>query len=68
MVRLHPSLCRDLSDDVHLRRLRQAALRLALDLDLDVIAEGIETDGQLEELRSLGCLWGQGPRFGPPML
>jgi EAL domain-containing protein (putative c-di-GMP-specific phosphodiesterase class I) len=66
MVRLHPSLCRDPGDDAPLRRLRQVALRLARDLDLDVIAEGIETDLQLEELRSLGCRWGQGPRFGPP--
>ena len=66
MVRLHPSLCRDPGDDGHLRRMRQVALRLALDLDLEVIAEGIETDGQLQELRSLGCRWGQGPRFGPP--
>ena len=67
MVRLHPSLCQDPGDDAHLRRLRQAALRLALDLDLEVIAEGIETEGQLQELRSLGCRWGQGPRFGPPL-
>lgn len=67
MVRLHPSLCRDPGGDAHLRRLRQATLRLALDLDLDVIAEGIETDAQLEELRSLGCRWGQGPHFGPPL-
>jgi len=66
MVRLHPSLCRDPGDDAPLRRLRQVALRLARDLDLEVIAEGIETDLQLEELRSLGCRWGQGPRFGPP--
>jgi len=66
MVRLHPSLCRDPGGDVRLRQLRQATLRLALDLDLDVIAEGIETDAQLEELRSLGCRWGQGPHFGPP--
>lgn len=66
MVRLHPSLCTDPGDDDHLRRQRQVALRLALDLDLDVIAEGIETEGQLQELRSLGCRWGQGPRFGPP--
>lgn len=67
MVRLHPSLCRDPGPDARLRRLRQATLRLAQDLDLEVIAEGIETDGELEELRSLGCRWGQGPRFGPPL-
>jgi diguanylate cyclase (GGDEF)-like protein len=68
MVRLHPSLCRDPGEDVALRRLRQATLRLALDFDLHVIAEGIETDLQLQELRSLGCRWGQGPHFDPPLL
>lgn len=67
MVRLHPALCRDPGDDASLRRIRQATLRLALDLGLEVIAEGIETDLELEELRSLGCRWGQGPRFGPPL-
>lgn len=67
MVRLHPSLCRPPADDPPLGRLRQAALRLARDLDLEVIAEGIETDLQLEEFRALGCRWGQGPRFGPPL-
>jgi len=67
MVRLHPSLCRDPGEDAGLRRLRQASLRLAEDLDLEVIAEGIETELQLEDLRSLGCRWGQGPRFGPPL-
>lgn len=67
MARLHPSLCRDPGDDARLRRLRQATLRLALDLDLELIAEGIETDQQLKELRALGCRMGQGPIFGAPL-
>lgn len=67
-VRLHPGLSHDPGDDPRLRRLRQASLRLVQDLDLEVIAEGIETDGQLEELRALGCRWGQGPRCGPVLV
>ena len=31
-----------------------------------VIAEGVETEGQLEELRALGCQYGQGFLFARP--
>jgi EAL domain-containing protein (putative c-di-GMP-specific phosphodiesterase class I) len=40
---------------------------LARTLDLLVIAEGVETDGQLEHLRWLGCAAAQGYRFAPPV-
>jgi diguanylate cyclase (GGDEF)-like protein len=39
---------------------------LAHNLDLAVVAEGIETDAQAELLRSLGCDIGQGYLFGHP--
>ncbi|GAB7193093.1 hypothetical protein NUM3379_38020 [Kineococcus sp. NUM-3379] len=35
-------------------------------IDVRVIAEGIETTGQLRRLRDLGCLEGQGYLLGPP--
>jgi diguanylate cyclase (GGDEF)-like protein/PAS domain S-box-containing protein len=38
---------------------------LAHVLDLDVVAEGVETDAQIEMLRSLGCERAQGFRFAP---
>jgi hypothetical protein len=44
-----------------------AMLRLARELGLDVIAEGIETDEQMERLRGLGCEYGQGYLIGPPV-
>jgi diguanylate cyclase (GGDEF)-like protein len=40
--------------------------RLAQNLGLSVIAEGIETERQLEELRKLECQYGQGFLFGRP--
>ena len=40
--------------------------RLGASLNLSVIAEGVETEGQLEELRTLGCQYGQGYLFGRP--
>jgi diguanylate cyclase (GGDEF)-like protein len=39
---------------------------LAHTLGLDVVAEGIETEGQLHAMRSLGCEMGQGYWFAPP--
>ena len=40
---------------------------LAQNMSLDVVAEGIETLGQLTELRSLGCQYGQGYLFAKPL-
>jgi len=44
-----------------------AIIRLARDIGLDVIAEGIETQQQLEQLRDLGCAIGQGYYFSPAL-
>ena len=41
-------------------------LDLAANLDLGVVAEGIESAGQLEALRELGCELGQGFHLGSP--
>jgi EAL domain-containing protein (putative c-di-GMP-specific phosphodiesterase class I) len=45
----------------------EAMLRLARDLNLDVVAEGIETDEQMEHLSRLGCDYGQGFLIGLPV-
>lgn len=42
-------------------------ITLAHSLELDVIAEGVETQEQLEILRALGCEYGQGYLFSPPL-
>ena len=41
-------------------------VRLADAMRLTVIAEGVETERQLELLRALGCTLVQGYLFGPP--
>ena len=43
-----------------------AIVALGRALDLRVVAEGIEHDGQLERLRELGCEFGQGYLFARP--
>lgn len=42
-------------------------LALAESLGMDVVAEGIETPDQARELQSLGCQYGQGFWFSPPV-
>lgn len=45
----------------------KAIINLAHSLDLDVIAEGIETEAQLKILKDLGCEYGQGYLFAPAL-
>ena len=44
----------------------ETIVSLAHNLNMDVIAEGIETGEQMEQLRSLGCEYGQGFFFERP--
>ncbi|MBV8982253.1 MAG: EAL domain-containing protein, partial [Acidimicrobiia bacterium] len=44
-----------------------AIVALAGALGLKVVAEGVETDRQMEELRRLGCDRAQGYRFAKPL-
>ena len=45
----------------------RAVVRLGRSLGHEVIADGVETQDQLDVLRRLGCAFGQGPHFGPPL-
>ncbi|MBO7705901.1 MAG: EAL domain-containing protein, partial [Acinetobacter sp.] len=36
-------------------------------LSMDIVAEGIETETQLQLLRDMGCRIGQGYLFSPPV-
>jgi diguanylate cyclase (GGDEF)-like protein len=47
--------------------LAQAVIQLASVLNVYTVAEGIETDGQLERLKSFGCSTGQGFLFSRPL-
>ncbi|HEX8558044.1 MAG TPA: EAL domain-containing protein [Pyrinomonadaceae bacterium] len=42
-------------------------LTLASNLGMDVIAEGVETKGQLAQLKAMGCPYGQGYLFSRPV-
>jgi diguanylate cyclase len=45
----------------------RAAIRLALELGIEVIAEGVETEGQSKFLLAAGCEHGQGYYFSKPV-
>jgi len=45
----------------------QTILELARVLGMDVVAEGIETEEQLQLLQQMGCRYGQGFLFSPPL-
>lgn len=45
----------------------QAVLDLAATMDLSVIAEGLETNGQRRRLRGMGCDFGQGFLYSKPV-
>ena len=45
----------------------RAVIELAHDLQITVVAEGVETEDQLRKLHSLGCDLAQGYWLGHPM-
>jgi EAL domain-containing protein (putative c-di-GMP-specific phosphodiesterase class I) len=49
------------------REIVRTIVTLARNLGLEVIAEGVETEHQYEQLKSLGCDFGQGYLFSKPI-
>jgi predicted signal transduction protein with EAL and GGDEF domain len=66
-IKIDRSFVSDIGRDEGCLAIVRAATRLARDLGMDTIAEGIETPLQLLQLRQLGCAEGQGYLFGRPM-
>lgn len=64
--KIDPELVQNLDQPFN-RNLIRGALLAAEALGGKVIAEGIETVGQFEQLQELGCHWGQGYFLSPPL-
>jgi diguanylate cyclase (GGDEF)-like protein/PAS domain S-box-containing protein len=64
-VKLDRSFVAGVADDMQKRAIVTAVLHLTKALGLQSIAEGIETERQLAELRLLGCIAGQGYLISP---
>jgi diguanylate cyclase (GGDEF)-like protein len=65
-IKIHQTLVHGLVADDDDRSAVQAIVSMAAALDLSVVAEGVETDEQLEVLRDLGCEYVQGYLLASP--
>ncbi len=66
-LKIDQSFVRDITVDPNDTAIVVAIINMAKSLDLDIIAEGIETAGQLTLLRAKGCAVGQGYYFSVPL-
>ncbi|MDO8876420.1 MAG: EAL domain-containing protein [Pseudolabrys sp.] len=65
-IKIDRSFIVGLSEKVESRAVARAVVDLARTLKMQVVAEGVETNAQLEQLRRLGCEEMQGYLFSPP--
>lgn len=65
-LKIDRSFVSSLGEDPQAEHIISAILYMCKALELDVIAEGIETAEQAEKLVELGCTTGQGFHFGRP--
>ena len=66
-IKLDRSLVRNLEDDPADREIATAVLGMASAMRLDVVAEGVETNGQVRWLRQMGCRIAQGFLYSRPV-
>ena len=67
VLKIDHSFIVDLVGNLRNRALTRTIIGLAHDLELDLIAEGVETAAQRRLLQDMGCRGGQGILFGAPM-
>ncbi len=67
VIKLDRSFLRDVAIDPRSRSLVRSIVALAKGLDLEVVAEGVETDEQLRFVHDAGCLTAQGFFFSKPL-
>lgn len=66
-LKIDRSFIARLEEDAGARAIVQAILAMASSLEIDVTAEGVETEGQAEVLKLMGCSVGQGYYFSKPL-
>jgi diguanylate cyclase (GGDEF)-like protein len=66
MIKLDRSLLASLDSDAQARGMVQATLSMFQSLARECVAEGVESAGQAQTLRALGCRFAQGYHLGRP--
>jgi diguanylate cyclase (GGDEF)-like protein len=67
VLKIDRSFLNGLPDDPHAVTLTSTIIAMARNMNMRVLAEGVETRAQWQFLRELGCDGAQGWFFGPPM-
>ena len=66
-IKIDRAFVRELEASAEDRAIVAAVMALANSLQLSVVAEGVETEGQYALLRSFGCQFAQGYLFARPL-
>jgi diguanylate cyclase (GGDEF)-like protein/PAS domain S-box-containing protein len=66
-LKIDQSFVRDIKNDKSDKAIVRTIVKMAQGLGLEVIAEGVETEEQLQQLRKIGCLCYQGYLFSKPL-
>ena len=66
-LKIDRSLVCDIATDPRAQAVVSCIVGLASALDVDIIAEGVESGRQFEQLKTLGCHYVQGYLFGRPL-
>jgi len=66
-LKIDQSFIKDVSSNSKKKNLVEAIIRMGESLQLETVAEGIETDEALSCLKNLGCKTGQGYYFSKPV-
>ena len=67
VLKIDKSFVHDLIDNAGAHGIVTAIIAMAHSLDMEVVAEGVESEAQFQRLRSLGCPYMQGYLFHRPM-
>ncbi|MBO6519634.1 MAG: EAL domain-containing protein [Rhodospirillales bacterium] len=65
-LKIDRAFVNSMDDTENSRRIVLSIVGLALALEMNIVAEGIETDAQQAKLQELGCHYGQGYYFAKP--